>query len=72
MLSLRLVQFHALVHLLVVTEVEKEESDAKRSKSNEKSTEPSKDYIHVKPEGVKLLTAIVLQKESDERKSVRG
>ncbi|KAK1435322.1 hypothetical protein QVD17_01083 [Tagetes erecta] len=38
----------------VVTEVEKEESDAKRSKSNEekksneKSTEPPKDYIHVR------------------------
>ncbi|KAI7751956.1 hypothetical protein M8C21_008278 [Ambrosia artemisiifolia] len=38
----------------VVAEVEKEESDAKRSKSNdgkksnEKSTEPPKDYIHVR------------------------
>ncbi|KAI3823119.1 hypothetical protein L1987_04549 [Smallanthus sonchifolius] len=32
----------------VVVEVEKEESDAKRSKSNEKSTEPLKDYIHVR------------------------
>ncbi|KAD5508874.1 hypothetical protein E3N88_16577 [Mikania micrantha] len=34
----------------VVTEVEKDESDAKRSKSNEekKSTEPPKDYIHVR------------------------
>ncbi|KAJ0555291.1 putative transcription factor bHLH family [Helianthus annuus] len=32
----------------VVAEAEKEESDAKRSKSNEKSTEPPKDYIHVR------------------------
>ncbi|KAK9078968.1 hypothetical protein SSX86_000637 [Deinandra increscens subsp. villosa] len=31
-----------------VTEVEKEKSEAKRSKSNEKSTEPPKDYIHVR------------------------
>ncbi|KAI3688394.1 hypothetical protein L1987_82106 [Smallanthus sonchifolius] len=32
----------------VVAEVEKGKSDAKRSKSNEKSTEPPKDYIHVR------------------------